>query len=606
MKRFFKLFSFVLLVLVLALVGCGKKPVDDNSELEGTYKVTVWVSETTGVTELTAQQIKAFEDANPGIKIDATIEGVSEADSATQMISDVESGADIFCFAQDQLARLVQAGALAKLGQGAAQQVKELNDGGAIKAATVGADLWCYPLTSDNGYYMYYDKSVINEAHLDSLEDLIKDCEAAKRMFCMELETSAWYNAAFFFATGCHSEWTNAEDGKSFVSVDDDFNSDKGLIALKGMQKLLKSSAYKSSSDGGEFSAAVPAAILVSGTWVSNSVKEALGENYGATDLPSFTVDGKSYHLGSFSGNKLMGVKPQTDAKRAAVLQKLALFLTNEECQLQRFAAVGWGPSNLKAQESEDVKADPALSALALQSSYAIPQGQIHGSWWDLAKTYAAAAKTATTDAELRDALNEYEKAIKGLFSMSTDEKEAFTVIGKFEGHNWDFDVDMEQKPEGTFMTKEPIHFMAGDEFKVRQGKSWDVSFGNGTANYVVEAEGLYFVKFVFDKASGDAVSLTLEQYNPSYGWTVIGAFAGHSWDFDAEMKIQLDGSWLSDEIAFSAGDEFKVRQGLSWDVNYGANGVAGGDNVKIEEAGTYRVKLVVNEDGTAELTLVK
>ena len=616
MKKFAKIFFMMVLVLACALVvACGKKPSGnsgegDNAELAGTYNVTIWVSETEGVSALTETQVKAFEAANPGIKINATIEGVSESDSATQMIADVEAGADIFCFAQDQLVRLVQAGALAKLGQGASATVKELNDSGAIKAATVGSDLWCYPLTSDNGYYMYYDKSVIPAEHLDSLEDLIKDCEKANKMFCMELETSAWYNAAFFFATGCNSEWTVAEDGKTFTAVTDDFNSDKGVIALKGMQKLLKSPAYKSSSSGDEFSAGVPAAILVSGTWVSGAVKGALGANYGATDLPSFTVDGKSYHLGSFSGNKLMGVKPQTDAKRAAVLQKLALFLTNEECQLERFEAVGWGPSNLKAQAATEVQDDLALAALAAQSAYAIPQGQIHGSWWDIAKTYAAAAKDATTDAELKEALVAYETAIKGLFSMSTDEKEAFTVIGAFAGHNWDFDLEMEQKPEGTFMTKEAIFFNAGDEFKVRQGKSWDVNFGKdgapGGDNIKVEVAGYYFVKLVYDKATGTASSLTLETYSPAYGWTVIGAFAGHNWDFDAVMNIQADGSWLSDPIEFAANDEFKVRQGLGWDMNYGANGVAGGDNVKITEAGTYRVKLVVNADGTAALTLEK
>ncbi len=612
MKKFAKIFFMMILVFACALiVACGKKPNSGTSEgddLSGTYDITVWVSETEGVAALTETQIKAFEQANPGIKINATIEGVSESDSATQMIADVEAGADIFCFAQDQLVRLVQAGALAKLGKNASATVKELNDGGAIKAATFGEDLWCYPLTSDNGYYMYYDKSVIPEEHLDSLEKLIEDCEKANKMFCMELETSGWYNAAFFFATGCTSEWTS--DGKTFTAVTDNFNSDKGLVALKGMQKLLKSTSYKSSSDGAEFSAAIPAAILISGTWVSGAVKGALGANYAATDLPSFTVDGKEYHLGSFSGNKLMGVKPQTDAKRSAVLQKLALFLTNEDCQLERFEAVGWGPSNLKAQQNEAVQNDPALAALAKQNAYAYPQGQIHGSWWDISKTYAAAAKTATTDDELRTILADYETAIKGLFSMSTDEKEAFTVIGKFAGYDWNTDVEMEQKPEGTFMTTEPILFKAGDEFKVRQGKSWDVNFGKdgvaGGDNVKVEEEGYYFVKLVYDKATGTASSLTLEKYSPSHGWTVIGKFAGHNWDFDAEMEIQADGSWLSGEIEFAVDDEFKVRQGLGWDMNYGANGVAGGDNVKITEAGTYRVKLVVNADGSAELTLVK
>ena len=65
MKRFLKLFSIMmLLVLVVSLAfACGgdkpsgeKEPSGDAS-LDGTYKITVWVSETAGVKELTEQQI---------------------------------------------------------------------------------------------------------------------------------------------------------------------------------------------------------------------------------------------------------------------------------------------------------------------------------------------------------------------------------------------------------------------------------------------------------------------------------------------------------------------------------------------------------------------
>ena len=197
------------MLISMAACGGGKQGGDTPSggdTLDGTYDLTIWVSESDGVKELTQKQIEAFMKANPGIKINATIEGVTEADSATLMITDVESGADIYCFAQDQLARLVMANALNALGEKASATVKELNDEISVGAATVNGQLYCYPMTSDNGYYMYYDKSVVKEEHLDSLEDIIADCEAANKLFSMELETSAWYNASFFFATGCKSE----------------------------------------------------------------------------------------------------------------------------------------------------------------------------------------------------------------------------------------------------------------------------------------------------------------------------------------------------------------------------------------------------------------
>ena len=144
--------------LVLSLAACAPKenkpttsnpPVQgDNTQqpsqgsdnpLAGTYDITVWVSEIAGVAELTKQQIDAFMAANPGIVINATIEGVTEAESATQMVSSVEDGADIFCFAQDQLARLVMAGALNPLGQATSATVTAENDAGAVAAPSTAS-----------------------------------------------------------------------------------------------------------------------------------------------------------------------------------------------------------------------------------------------------------------------------------------------------------------------------------------------------------------------------------------------------------------------------------------------------------------------------------
>ena len=115
----------VVLALVMCLglfAACGQTaptptnpqtPTTNNggetpNPLAGTYDITMWVSEKEGVADLFKTQIKAFMDANPGIVINAQIEGVSEADAGSKVIADVASAPDIYCFAQDQLARLVQ------------------------------------------------------------------------------------------------------------------------------------------------------------------------------------------------------------------------------------------------------------------------------------------------------------------------------------------------------------------------------------------------------------------------------------------------------------------------------------------------------------------
>ena len=475
----------------------------------GNTVVKIWVSELAGATDLAAAQITEFLAANPSYNetYKFEISGVSEADAATQVLTDIALAPDVFCFAQDQLARLVQADALAVPGQQATANVKAANDPISISAASVAGTLYAYPLTSDNGYYMYYDKSVVSEDHVDDLAAIVADCEAAGKNICFELE-NAWYTASFFMATGCVNNWTMDENGK-FTSVEDTYNSDAGIVAMKGMQIVTKSEYYVNSSS--EFT---NAGIVITGIWNANTAEENYGENLGVTDLPSFTVDNETYHLGSFSGNKLMGVKPQADAQKLAMLHKLAQHLTNTECQLERYEEFQWGPSNLEAQADEGVKANVSLAALALQNQYAIPQGNIHGSWWDIAKLLGAESKNAADEEGLQLALDTYQASIDALFEMTEEELRAWSAIGTICGTNWDTDFSMPEVSEGVYET-DVLELTAGQEYKVRQGKNWDVNYGQdgvlGGSNIPVETSGNYKIRLTI---SGDSVTLELVPAN--------------------------------------------------------------------------------------------
>jgi len=506
MKKFFA----ILMAAIMALSMVSFASAD------GAYDITLWVPEE--MVDLTKTQIEAFNASNElGVTFNPTVEPVSEADSATSMITDVEAGADVFFFAQDQFARLVQAGALAKLDDETAAKVKAENDVSAVTAATSGDAMYAYPLTADNGYYMYYDKSVIPEEDVDSLEKLIADCEAAGKYFAFEMQTSAWYLASFFFATGCVSEW-KTDDSGAFIEVHDTFNSPEGLIAVKGMNKLVKSPMHLSSSKASEFASG--AAIVVTGIWDYTTAEEILGDNMGVTDLPSFEVDGTEYHLGSFSGCKLLGVKPQVDAGKATALTALAGFLTGEQCQMERFEARAWGPSNLAAQGSDAVQANPGLIALQKQNQYATVQGQIHGSWWDIGKVIGDDVKAAEDDAGLQAALDNYYDKIAGLFTLSDDVKNGWTIIGTYNEadgffftdysdgkETWTADLAMVKGDDGLWKTEEAWPMEAGVEFKVRQGLSWDNAFP--ADNFKVEEAGTYYVQF--DETTGEVSLIPAE-----------------------------------------------------------------------------------------------
>ena len=260
------------------------------------------------------------------------------------------------------------------------------------------------------------------------------------------------------------------------------------------MEKLVKSPCHVSSSSGADFES--NSAIVVTGTWDFETVSGILGDNMGVAELPSFEVDGQTYHLGSFNGCKLMGVKPQTDAYKGAALHKLAQYLTGEECQMERFEALSWGPSNSKDQASEAVQANPGLAALLAQSPYSTPQGQIHGSWWDIAKVIGTNVKEATDEAGLQAALDAYKEAIDGLFTLSDDVVNGWTVIGSIGGDGWSVDIPMTETEDGVWQT-EPLELKAGEEFKCRKGLSWDENFP--ADNVVVEADGTYIIQLVVE-----------------------------------------------------------------------------------------------------------
>ncbi|MBR5766628.1 MAG: extracellular solute-binding protein [Lachnospiraceae bacterium] len=370
-------------------------------------EIKVWVAD--AVVDFTAKQVEKFMADNPdyaGFKV--SVEAVGEGDAAGNMITDVEAGADIYAFAQDQIARLVAAGALETVNPDVLDAVKSENDEGSIKAATVGNELYAYPLTSDNGYFLYYDKSVVKDP--STLDGILADCEAAGKNFYMEIN-SGWYQTAFFFGAGCDLSYETDDNG-NFTKANVTYASDEGLAALKAMIGLSESKAFQNGSAMGE---ATNVGAIVDGTWDSATAQEVFGDNYACAKLHTFKDgNGKEHQMSGFGGFKLLGVKPQTEDAKLAACDALAYYLAGEEVQLARYKEVGWGPSNIKAQASSDVKSDAALSALAEQLQYSIPQGQYPGDYWTLSTSLGDSIRngelsSSSSDDDLMAALQKFQ-----------------------------------------------------------------------------------------------------------------------------------------------------------------------------------------------------
>ena len=368
MKKLAALLIALCMVFALAVPACAA----------GDKTLKVWVAD--AVVDFTKAQIETFMAAHPEYADYAvTVEPVGEGDAASNILTDVEAGADIFGFPQDQLARLVAADALIELSDENAAIVAAENDAGSVAAAKMGDLTYAYPLTSDNGYFLYYDKSVVSDP--STLEAIVADCEAAGKKIYFDIR-SGWYQPAFFFGAGCVLTYDTDESG-AFTACNIDYASDKGLGAFKALIKFTESPAFV---NGSSVSNATNAAAIVDGTWDASAAKEMFGDNYACAKLPTVEMNGEAVQLSGFGGFKLLGVKPQTDDEKLALCDELALYLSSGEVQIARYNEVSWGPSNLAAQADPAVQADEALSALGQQLAFAIPQGQYPGEYWGQAE----------------------------------------------------------------------------------------------------------------------------------------------------------------------------------------------------------------------------
>ncbi len=366
MKKFLSMLLAVAMLLTVSAFS-----VAETTGFDGEIKV--WVAD--AAVEFTRAQIDAFKAAHTEYaNMTVTVEPMGEGDAATAMITDVESGADIYGFAQDQLSRLVAAGALEEVAPDNKPLVTAENDAGSVAAATLGDVMYAYPLTSDNGYFLYYDKSVVTDPN--TLETIIADCEKAGKGFYMEIN-SGWYQTAFFFGAGCTLTYDVNNEG-SLVACHCDYASENGVKALKAMISVAKSPAFSNASSA---SNATNIGAIVDGAWDAKTVQEKMGDNYAATKLP--TVAG--YQMGGFGGFKLLGVKPQTDDAKLAACDALAYYLASGDVQAARYDALQWGPSNLEAQKLDAIQTNAALSALAAQLSHCVGQGQYPNDYWSLA-----------------------------------------------------------------------------------------------------------------------------------------------------------------------------------------------------------------------------
>ena len=376
-----KLLAFALAAMMLFGLAA-------SSLAEGeTVTLKVWGSQEDQ--ELLGVLVENFKAANPDTTWDISLGVVGEPDAKARYLEDPAAAADVFAFSNDQLLDLVNADALYEVTRNL-DAIVAANSAGSIESATLDGVLYGYPMTADNGYFLYYDKSVLSEEDVQTLDGILsKANEAGKKVF-MDV-SNGWYIASFFLGAGCTLGLD--ENGKQTC----DFNNEAGVAAGEAIRAFTADPAFLTGDDSvltGGMGDTICAGV--SGTWNAAAIQEKLGENYAACKLPTFTLNGEQVQMSSFIGTKLIGVNTQTAHPVEAMM--LAEFLTNEEAQQLRFEMREIGPSNSNVAASEEVQANIALAALAEQSQYGVSQKYVLGNFWTPSEAFGLAMENQSTD----------------------------------------------------------------------------------------------------------------------------------------------------------------------------------------------------------------
>ena len=150
----------------------------------------------------------------------------------------------------------------------------------------------------------------------------------------------------------------------------------------------------------------------------------------------------------------------------------------------------------------------------------------------------------------------------------------------------------------------------ATTEFKLNPQPTWDESYGTsspgtlnatGGDNLKVTGAGYYLVK-----ANTKLLTYSVTKTT----WAMIGDATG-SWDNETALTYDAtSGTWtITKDLSVG---ELKFRANGSYDINFGDNTPAdgklkyGGSNIKVTEAGTYKITLNLSTPGNYAYTLAK
>ena len=360
------------------LAGCGNKT-------QG-VSLKVWVPQNQVDSGIIAEQQTAFAELHPEWDITWTTEIIGEDVAKENILRDVEAAADVFLFASDQLVELVNAGAIARLGGDTEKMVKETIAESVRATAMVGDAVYGIPFTH-NTFYMYYDKTLMTEDDVKTIEGIVNK-DTADDVYNFYFESGGgWKLGAWYYGAGCSVFGADGYDIEAGV----DWNNETGVAVTEYLIDLInnKKVAYDGEISVSELIAEHRLGVWFDGSWIDQMYVDVLGDDLGRAVIPTYNLNGEDVQLKGFYSSKCIGVNAASENMEAAVA--FAAFLGNEENQILRFEKSGQIPANINAGNSEAVQSDPLAAVIAQEANVASvmqpTSAEFSSKYWNYANT---------------------------------------------------------------------------------------------------------------------------------------------------------------------------------------------------------------------------
>lgn len=384
-----------LLIAALALISlaaCGK---EDSNKTEK-QSINIWATAAEeAVIKAVIDEYNAAHDAQYTYNFTA----ISEADAGTTLANDptVNGAPALFLCADDHISTLQSKNIVAEIKNARKERVVASTSEVAVAGATLDGKLYGYPVTSDNGYFLWYDKSKLTEEQVGSLESILSVAQQSGKGFLMDV-ANGWYANSFIMSPqacgtsslywGAGNVYTTTWDNAAGVKVSEYIASLLTPAYANGSLVIGSNDVIEAGFQDGSLIAAV------SGTWMEPSLKNILGENLAATKLPTYTIDGQAYQMASFTGSKIYCINKTRPVEEQVLAAEIAELLTSKEAQLKRFEIRASLPCNKEAMADARYTEHVSIGAKALlaQNAYACVQAKTaEARYWDIGKAIGQA-----------------------------------------------------------------------------------------------------------------------------------------------------------------------------------------------------------------------